>query len=98
MKEILTQYGIEYGLVIGAIIGGIAAMKTSKEKLLARLSSFFVGVPVAIYLSPLLCSILGVIQKDSQTGVAVIVGYGGINLLNKLLTLTYKKLDTDGKL
>ncbi len=98
MKEYLVQYGIEYGLVIGAIVGGIAAMKTSREKLLARLSSFFIGVPVAIYLSPLLCNMLGVIQKDSQTGVAVIVGYGGITLLDRLLTTTYKKLDDNGKL
>lgn len=96
MKETLTDY-VEYGILIGSIIGAVAAMKTSKEKLVSRILSFFIGVPVAVALSPLLCSVLSLTEDNLRMGVAVITGYGGITLLNKILLTAYKKLDTDGK-
>jgi hypothetical protein len=96
MKEYLTHYVIEYGLLLGAVIGGIAAMKTSKERILARLVSFFIGVPVAVLISPLLCSLISVTEDNLRTGVAVVAGYGGITLLDKVLTMSYKKIDKNG--
>ncbi len=96
MKEYLAQNLIEYGLILGAIIGGVAAMKTSKEKLINRILSFFVGVPVAVLVSPLLCNLLSVTAENARTGVAVIAGYGGISALDRLLNITYKKLEKDG--
>jgi hypothetical protein len=93
MKHILDQYGIEFGLIVGAVVGGIAAMKTSKERVLARLLSFFIGVPIAVLISPLICSLIGATALNIKTGVAVIVGYGGITLLDKILKTTYKKID-----
>jgi len=97
MKEQLAQYAIEYGILLGAIIGGIAAMKTSREQILSRLISFFVGVPVAVAISPLLCSILNITTENVRMGIAVIAGYGGINLLNRLLNVLYKKIDKYGE-
>lgn len=98
MKEFLAQHVIEYGLLIGAIIGGVAAMRVSKEKVISKLASFFVGVPVAVLISPLLCNMLNVTQETSRTGIAVIVGYGGLSLLDKVLMVLYKKLDNNGNI
>lgn len=93
MKNYLLQIGIEYAILIGAVVGAILALKKSKEKWLPKTTSFFTGVLGAVYLTPLVCSLISVEQDNLKTGIAVIIGYGGINFVDVLLKLLIKKLN-----
>lgn len=93
MKNYLLQIGIEYAILIGSVVGAILALKKSKEKWLPRTTSFFTGVLGAVYLTPLVCSLLSVEEDKLKTSIAVIVGFGGINFVDMLLKLLIKKLN-----
>lgn len=93
MKEILSQLGIETSLIIAGMVGSIAGTTGSKKPILARIGSVIMGVGLAVYTTPLTCDFLDVNNEKSKLGVAVVIGYLGIQGIQKLII---SKLNKDG--
>ena len=92
MKEVLEYLGITNGaIIIAGLVGTIAGTQGTKKSLLASISSIFLGVGVAIYLTPLFCEIFHIVGEPSKLGIAVLVGYLGIQGIQKLIMAKFKK-------
>lgn len=97
MKEILNQLGIESMLLIGGIAGTLVALKKSNEKWYQSLFTILVGILGAVYLSPLICSMFSISEDKVRGGIAFLIGYGGINLIDKILGKATKSIE-DGNI
>jgi len=94
IKEILEDLKIETVLLIGGVTGGIIGYTSSDEKRRYRkVGAFVAGVLMSVYLSPLVCDMIAVTEERSRMGIAVILGYGGIKILDKLLKKTLTKVE-----
>lgn len=93
MKEYLIHLGIETVILIGAVAGAILALKKSREKWYHKLTTMITGIIGSVYLSPLACSMLGITEDKLKTAIAVLIGYGGLNFIDKLLAIVTKKLE-----
>ena len=93
MKEFLAEIGIDASLTIAGLIGAVAGTSGSKKPLLARLGSIVMGMGAAIYCTPLACDFLEIVNEKSKLGVAVALGYLGIQGIQKLII---SKLNKDG--
>jgi uncharacterized membrane protein YeaQ/YmgE (transglycosylase-associated protein family) len=93
MKVDLTQIGIETTILIGAVAGAILALKKSKEKWYHKLTTMITGIIGSVYLSPLACSMLGITEDKLKTAIAVLIGYGGLSFVDKILAIITKKLE-----
>jgi hypothetical protein len=93
MKELLNHIGVDAGLAIAGFIGAITGVSGHKKPMLAKVSSIILGVAGAIYLTPLSCEVLGILNEKSKIGVAVIIGYLGIQGIQKIIT---SKLGVNG--
>lgn len=93
MNKYLNQLGIELILLIGGVAGAIVALKKSNEPWYKSLSTISVGIIASVYLSPLLCSFLNITEDKFRMGIAFLIGYGGINLIDKILLRITKLLE-----
>lgn len=93
MKQILIQWGIETAILIGAIVGTILALKKSNEKWYQRFPKVGTSILSSIYLTPLACSFLNIQEDKLRTGIAVLIAYGGLGFIEKLLDIIIKKID-----
>lgn len=92
MKEILEYLGITNGaIIIAGLVGTIAGTQGTKKSLLASISSIFLGVGTAIYLTPLFCEVFNIVGEPSKLGIAVLIGYLGIQGIQKLIMAKFKK-------
>lgn len=94
MKELLAELGIDKGLALAGLIGAIAGVTGSKKPILIRLGSVLIGLGCAIYTTPLACDLLDVSNEKSKLGIAVVIGYLGIQGVHKLVI---SKLSDYGK-
>lgn len=94
MKEILIELGIDKSLALAGLIGAISGVTGSKKPILIRLGSVLLGLAAAIYITPLTCEIFGIVNEKSKLGIAVVIGYLGIQGIHKLVI---SKLNDYGK-
>lgn len=93
MKEFLAANGIDLSLAIAGLVGAITGVSGHKKPILAKLSSIALGVAGAIFLTPLACEVLGILNEKSKIGMAVVIGYLGIQGIQKIIT---SKLNGNG--
>lgn len=93
MKEVLIQLGIETAILIGAVAGAILALKKSREKWYHKITTVITGIVASVYLTPLACSMLSIEEDKLKTAIAVLIGYGGISFVDKIVAIIIKKLD-----
>ena len=94
MKEIFAQLGIDAGFTIAGLIGAIAGTTGSKKPLLARLGSILMGVGVSTYTTPLACDLASITNEQSKMGIAVLIGYLGIQGIQKYIISKLDKNET----
>lgn len=93
IKELLIQLGIETAFLIGAIAGIILALKKSSEKWYHKITTMVTGLIASVYLSPLVCSMLAIQEDKLKTAIAVLIGYGGLSFVDKVLAIVIKKAE-----
>ncbi len=91
MKEILTQLGIAPSFLIAGLIGAIAGATGSKKPLLTRIGSIFMGVGCSVFLTPLACELASITNEQSKMGIAVVIGYLGIQGIQTFIISKLKK-------
>jgi len=91
MKEILIQLGIDKGFLIAGLVGAIAGTTGSKKHILARIGSILMGVGCAIFTTPLACDLISITNEQSKLGIAVVIGYLGIQGIQKIVISKLKQ-------
>ena len=93
MKEMLNELGIEFPLLVAGFIGSLSGVSGIAKPLITKIGTVFLGVAAAILVTPLCCEVFDITNEKSKLGIAVIIGYLGIQGIQKLIT---SKLNING--
>ena len=79
------QLGIDSGFTIAGLIGAIAGTAGSKKSRIAKIGSILMGMGFSMYTTPLASELIGITNEQSKLGIAVVIGYLGIQGIQKLI-------------
>ena len=86
----LSEIGINIGLMVGGFFGSLITIK-KKRSIKEQLLSIITGTMSANYLTPVLIDWLS-LEGSSQYGMAFIVGFGGLKLVEALYDKFFNKV------
>jgi len=90
----LKNIGIEIGFLISGLFGAILMVsKTSANNLRQTILSLFGGMASANYLTPMLVEITNLKDEKIQNGLAFIIGFLGLKLVELIADNLFKKIN-----
>jgi hypothetical protein len=93
----LEDIGVEIGLLVAGILGATTKQtRTPNLSIWERCLMVFSGGAVSVYVTPLVGSLLK-IENNHLHGVAFILGYIGLNVVEYIIIKIHQKIESISK-
>ena len=89
----LRTIGIDFGLLIAGSFGSLISLKSNRAlNWYEKLFTVCTGASVATYLTPVLSDAVGM-SENARYGLAFLLGFMGLNAVEKLIQWMHKKME-----
>jgi hypothetical protein len=92
MKEFMFEIGVNIGLAVSGFFGSLMLVgKQQKHSLREQIFSVVGGTMSANYLTPVIIDIFNVDAESLQYGVAFVIGFGGLKVVEFVFEKWFNK-------
>jgi hypothetical protein len=94
MKEFLVSIGINIGLAVSGMFGSLLLIGNQKDRSLReQIISVIGGTMAANYITPVVIVAMGITEPSLSYGVAFIVGFSGLKIVEAASDRVISKLN-----
>lgn len=85
MKEFLIWIGLDLKVLLAGFFGALLLLRKQKKTKIENILTLLTGSFSAGYIAPFLAQLMNVEHPDILTFIGFVVGYGGIQVMDKII-------------